>query len=568
MKTFVNLISLIIGITPIVTLAQNIPVPTDKTIVIQHERPDNKYLPNPFANKKTAPSRANGNTAVFTSQVNVNSNGENILGDAANEPSIAVDPSNPARIVIGWRQFDNVYSNFRQAGYAYTSDSGQTWTFPGELEAGIFRSDPVLNSDASGNFYYNSLTYDNGSGLYLCKVFKSASGGVSWNSGTDAHGGDKQWMTTDKSGGVGMGNLYSVWNPYYSSCAPWYMTRSATGGNSFEDCVFVDGNPYWGTMTVGKQGELYIAGSAQANGIVVAKSTNAKTPGSTISWDFTSFAYMDGYISGSFPINPLGILGQAYIDVDRSNGAGSGNVYVLASMPRISNNDSADVMFSRSDDGGLNWSDPIRVNDDPGTDRFQWFGTMSVAPNGRIDAAWLDTRDAPAGFYLSALYYSYSTDQGTTWSANEKLSALFDPHIGYPQQEKMGDYFDMVSDNNGAHLAWANTLNGEEDVYYSHIIPDITGINEKTNNRINISLFNYPNPFHDLTTISYKIITESSIRIEIYNIYGEKVRELINKSQRAGSYEISFSDKLLPSGFYFCSLTAGKIKKTIRMVKI
>jgi len=33
----------------------------------------------------------------------------------------------------------------------------------------------------------------------------------------------------------------------------------------------------------------------------------------------------------------------------------------------------------------------------------------------------------------------------------------------------MGDYYDMVSNNNGAYLAWAATFNGEQDVYYSYI---------------------------------------------------------------------------------------------------
>lgn len=56
----------------------------------------------------------------FTSyQVNVNSAGQNIVGDAANEPSICVDPTNPLKMTIGWCQFNNVTSNFRQAGWAY-----------------------------------------------------------------------------------------------------------------------------------------------------------------------------------------------------------------------------------------------------------------------------------------------------------------------------------------------------------------------------------------------------------------------------------------------------------------
>jgi hypothetical protein len=45
-------------------------------------------------------------------QVNVTSMGHDILGDAANEPSIAVDPNNPDRMAIGWRQFFTITSNF------------------------------------------------------------------------------------------------------------------------------------------------------------------------------------------------------------------------------------------------------------------------------------------------------------------------------------------------------------------------------------------------------------------------------------------------------------------------
>src|SRR6266550_2830271 len=49
-------------------------------------------------------------------QVNVDANGNNIVGDAANEPSICLDVRNRARIAIGWRQFNTYTSNFRQAG--------------------------------------------------------------------------------------------------------------------------------------------------------------------------------------------------------------------------------------------------------------------------------------------------------------------------------------------------------------------------------------------------------------------------------------------------------------------
>jgi Secretion system C-terminal sorting domain len=567
MKNKTQLILLIAGTTllsPLFSSGQNIPVPADKKMQMHHEMPGDKYLPNQFNNKKTSPPLRYKSTGIFTAQVNVNASGQNILGDAGNEPNIAVDPLNPNNIVIGWRQFDNVNSNFRQAGMGYSNNAGLTWTFPGVvLEPGIFRSDPVLDYDSAGNFYYNSLTSD---ATYHTKVFKSNNGGAIWDAGVEAKGGDKQWMTIDRTSGVGGGNIYSFWTSYYSSCPPGFFTRSTNGGSSFENCVQIDGDPYWGTMAVGNDGELYISGSGQFSGIVVSKSPNAKIPGSSITWDSPVSVDIDGYITGNSPINPVGILGQANIDVDRSNGSGRGNVYVLASVQRLSNGDPGDVMFAKSTNGGLTWGYPIRINDDPGTTNTQWFGTMSVAPNGRIDAVWLDTRDAPPGTDYSALYYSYSINQGDTWSVNEKLSDSFDPHIGYPQQDKMGDYFDMESGNTGAHLAWANTLNGEEDVYYSFINPLITGTGDipKTDNYLSVTC--YPNPFRDLTTIRYQIPGEGVVKLSVYNVYGQEITTLVNKKQTAGIYNFTFSADMLPAGYYFCRLTAGAHSETTRLV--
>jgi hypothetical protein len=111
----------------------------------------------------------------------------------------------------------------------------------------------------------------------------------------------------------------------------------------------------------------------------------------------------------------------------------------------------------------------VRVNDDPvGSNAWQWFGTLSVAPDGRIDVVWNDTRNA-AGGYDSELFYSFSTDGGLSWSPDEPISPAFDPNIGWPNQNKIGDYYEMVSDRVGADLAWSATFNGEQDVYYLRI---------------------------------------------------------------------------------------------------
>ncbi|HEY3246299.1 MAG TPA: hypothetical protein VGM03_23390, partial [Phycisphaerae bacterium] len=125
---------------------------------IQREYLDDPYLPpNPQHGSAPLPLGGPPDPALTGVQVNVDADGNNIPGDAANEPSIAIDPTNPNRVVIGFRQFDNVMSNFRQAGYAYSTDAGATWTFPGVLDPGVFRSDPVLAANAEGTVYYYSL---------------------------------------------------------------------------------------------------------------------------------------------------------------------------------------------------------------------------------------------------------------------------------------------------------------------------------------------------------------------------------------------------------------------------
>ena len=143
-----------------------------------------------------------------------------------------------------------------------------------------------------------------------------------------------------------------------------------------------------------------------------------------------------------------------------------------------------DVMFVRSTDGGLTFSAPHKINDDPvNPNKWHWFGTFSVAPNGRLDAVWYDTRNA-ANNTDSQLFYSWSTDAGVTWAPNVAVSNSFNPFEGYPNQSKIGDYITIVSDNTGGDVAYSATFNfnpsrgqHEEDVYYVRVAPTTSGIN-------------------------------------------------------------------------------------------
>jgi len=414
---------------------------------------------------------------VFTSfQVNVDADGNNILGDAANESSITVDPTNHNRMAIGWRQFNSVQSDFRQGGWGYTTDAGTTWTFPGVLEDNVFRSDPVLGSDEAGNFFYLSLLQS-----FCDNMYGSLDFGQTWTRlqpDGDAGGGDKQWFTIDKTGGTGHGFQYQIWSTAAACDFSGQFSRSTDGGITWMNPIDIPSQPVWGTLDVDTNGNLFIGGGDFGSSFFCVRSSNAQNPAVTPTFDQNVSVNLGGSVLFGAPINPGGLAGQIFLAVDRSGTATNNNIYMLATVQQFSASNGSDIMFSRSTDGGVTFSSPQRITDDPvNQNKWHWFGTLAVAPNGRIDSVWLDSRNAPNNID-SQLFYSWSTDGGVTWAPNVPVSDAFDPHQGWPVQQKIGDYVTIVSDNTGGDVAYPATFNfnptsgqHEEDVYYVRVSP-------------------------------------------------------------------------------------------------
>ena len=417
----------------------------------------------------------------FTSyQVNVNASGLNITGDAANEPSICVDPTNGNKMAIGWRQFNSVSSNFRQAGWGYTTNGGLTWTFPGVLENNVFRSDPVLDANDVGNFFYLSLLQ-----TFFDNMWRSLDGGQSWLNIGPARGGDKQWFTIDNTNSTGHGFQYQLWSTDGNNYNGRQFTRSTDGGVTWLNPVNIPNTPAWGTLDVDSNGNLFLVGVNFNTGqIWCERSTNAKNGAVTPSFDQSTAINLGGDIDVNEPINPVGLVGQLFLSVDRSGTSTNNNIYVLASVLPTGFTTGSDVMFVRSTNGGQSFSAPRRINDDViNHNKQHWMAALAVAPNGRIDVTWLDTRNA-ANNTDSQLFYSYSFDGGNTWAPNVQVSNSFNPFLGYPNQSKMGDYMTIVSDNAGGNVAYCATFNGEEDIYYVRVAPSapaaLSAVSRKT----------------------------------------------------------------------------------------
>src|SRR5438034_6330411 len=229
-----------------------------QTLAPTREAPRNEPLefydnpPAPPRTIETSPRMISQFGPFVSYQVNVDASGQNIVGDAANECAISVDPTNPGKMAIGWRQFNTVSSNFRQGGWGYTTDGGVHWTFPGVLEDNVFRSDPVTGSDETGTFFYLSLLE-----TFCENMYRSTNGGQSWTELQPnglAEGGDKQWFTIDKTCGPGHGFQYQSNDG--SDCdnsGVVEFQRSTDGGVTWQAPIGIpplNDSPHFGTLDV------------------------------------------------------------------------------------------------------------------------------------------------------------------------------------------------------------------------------------------------------------------------------------------------------------------------------
>ncbi len=228
-------------------------------------------------------------------------------------------------------------------------------------------------------------------------------------------------------------------------------------------------------------------------------------------------------------------------------------------------------------DNGSNWNN---INDGlPSTTNY------TFAING--DNVFIGT-DAigSSGVYLTA-------DKGTSWTvANNGLQdtvvrSLALSELNLIAGTQLGVYLSM---DNGSNWADANNglptntfvkslaINGNTvfagtngQGIWLRSLSELTDVeNTQNNSPKSFSLDqNYPNPFNPTTVIKYRIPEQSNIKIEIFNILGQKVNTLVNEEEPAGFYEKIWNASKLSSGIYLISIRAEGLssKKIFTQVK-
>lgn len=351
--------------------------------------------------------------------------GSLLRGRGLCEPSISINPTNPANMVAG-AVLDQVF---------YSLDSGKTWTGDTLVSSFGVWGDPVVVSDTAGAHYFLHLSDPNGDNwsgdqiLDRIVIQKSVDGGKSWNNGSytgmfHPKDQDKHWAVVDPKTNA----IYITWTQFdkYGTSDKNYesnilFSKSLDGGETWSEAIRINqipGNCVDGDSTtegavpaVGPDGTIYVTWANQEK-LFFDKSTDG---GETWLEEDKVIAEQPG----GWDIDVEGIQranGMPVTICDLSEGPHRGDLYVNWVDDRSGN---YDVWFSKSEDGGETWSDPSRINDDEG-EADQFFTWMTVdQSSGYLYAVFYDRRNLKG--YDTDVFLAVSRDGGASWE-NLKIS--------------------------------------------------------------------------------------------------------------------------------------------------
>ncbi len=474
-----------------------------------------------------------------------------------NEPTVRISRTNPNIVVAAWRDFRlGYYPSVRRIGYTYSTNGGMTWAvsqlLPDPMPGHATQSDPVLTSDAAGNFYIATTSREATNTAGETVIYKSTNNGATFVkysvAAASSYFEDKEWITCNLVPGSPYYNsLYISWTRINDGIK---FIKSANAGLNWSDAVDIGDIPFGqgSNIAVGTNSNIYVVWASF--GIKFDLSTNG---GTSFGTDY-SLSTIENQPNSSFP----------FICVDYSNRSSRGNVYVVWADDRQGTGD--DVWFQRSTNAGANWlSAPIRINDATMNDQF--WPVIQCDSNGYLYTMYYDER---TGSGTLNSYIAYSTNSGATW-INQRLSDQSFPLISVNADVRIGDYTGIDVYNGKIIPVWTDDRIGSPNQeIYTAVLGNIIGVETVAENlpsKYDLKQ-NYPNPFNPVTTINYELPKSGFVKIVVYNILGTEVYQLVNERKEPGKYKVEFNGENFTSGVYFYKLTLDGFSETKRMLLI
>jgi hypothetical protein len=237
------------------------------------------------------------------------------------------------------------------------------------------------------------------------------------------------------------------------------------------------------------------------------------------------------------------------------------------------------ILYKKYD--GVSWSDSIRIDESADT-TLTTRPNISIDPNYGVYVTWQEVTEKVNGVNIYNVKYRTSSNGGTTWGSVGQLSntsyantggySTSNPTIG----KKVRKAITAVNFEGGAEVIWTEANASSSLGYYIMYsrIPYVGSIvsveDDKVSQPLDFSMDqNYPNPFNPSTTIEFKVDIDSHVSLEIYNIVGQKVDQIVNEKLVTGNYKYTWNAKEFPSGVYFAKLQSDgrQLTKKLTLLK-
>ena len=396
------------------------------------------------------------------------------------ENSIFVNPNDNQVVVNSNNSTPNPVSGLYGANSTETYDGGLTWDGSVQGAGGSNSGDPVALVGLDGTYYIGYI--NNGSGQSMSV---STNQGTTYTAHLVANAGgqllDKNHMWIDNSPtSPYSNNLYNAWTDFGGSANNNIgFSRSTNAGVSWTAQANISSAVNAGShcqgvnITTGPNGEVYVIWA-----IYDGWPTDETAIGMARSFDGgATFAPATRIISGIRGIRTTGLNKNMRCNsfpsmtCDISTKEYSGNLYIVwtnVGVPGINTGNDIDVYMALSEDQGVTWSIPVKINQDPiGQGRQHFFPWITCDPdNGILSVVFYDDRNVGAG--QCEVYCANSSDGGVTWEDFKVSDVAFTPSpIPGLADGYMGDYLGINAYGGWVYPAWADNRTGTVMTYVS-----------------------------------------------------------------------------------------------------